>query len=624
MSFFRFGIFSMFLLGSICASGQLKIYPIKQEVSKKNKSINAKTESTTIFLPIWDDFSQSQGQPDSTIWFESENVFVNGGLGLQPPSLNVASFDGLQADGTPYLGSASSTGLTDVLTSCPIDLTVHSPADSIYLSFFYQFSGLGEVPDAADSIRLQFYNSTDSVWNTIWPNTDQPLVRDGEFKQVLLPVADPKYFTDAFQFRFQAFGRQSGPFDVWNVDYIYINEDRNFNSTAYPDRSIVSKLTSPFLNNYTSIPVAHFNDTLQNTSIVISNLDIDERSGQDVNFDVTTQVTHFNDSVVSDQFIFNESSEILRIDLGAYETRALPTSAPRSALNVDADSTKIEVFITLNSGDEDDTDGDEFKNFPLTNFNRNDTTTATFNLKDYYAYDDGEAEAAIGLITSGRRLAYQYEKLGDTLNYLIAFDIYFPYVNSSPNGKSIDLMVWSDIDTAQNSDEVMLREPISISVKPGLNQFTRFELQNPAFIEDSIFYIGFRQNTTEVVAVGLDKNSDTRDRVFFNVSGKWEVNKNISGNMMMRPVFGPEPETITDIPEVNEKVIRIYPNPTKGTLRIANYTGPFEILSMDGRLMIREELNEGNTVDISNLPTGLYLVKLIREDKVITRKIIKQ
>jgi len=621
--------FCFLLLTSVFASqafAQLTMYPI-QKASKSNKvKSTARTQANTLTLPVWDDFSTSFNEPDTSIWVDSESVFINSGLGLQPPSINVASFDGLQSDGSPYSNNESSQGKTDSLTSCPIDLSAFSAANDIYLSFFYQFGGLGDNPEAPDSLRVEFYDQANAEWITVWPRGGAELDRSGDFVQVILPVDDDVYFTDGFQFKFQSFGRQSGPFDVWNVDYVYLNEGRSANDNSYPDRTVATPLNSIF-GTYTSIPKVHFSDSVMDGSFAVTNIDIDD-GFQAIDIDLTANITHYKDSAILSQFShsitgYDESNNpSYNLGPGDFSTIDLPGFIPKSSLLADADSTFIDFKVLVNTDD----DEDEEPIASVIDFRVNDSTNRTYKLKDYYSYDDGSAEIGAGLNTSGKRLAYEYTKLADTLNYLVAFDIYFPHVNTSPNGKSIDLMVWSEINTATNSSTVEYRETISISTVPGLNQFTRFELQSPVLISDSTFYIGYRQNTAAVVAIGLDKNTDTSDKMYFNVSGKWEVNETIAGSLMLRPVFGPEPTDVVGLPEPSFSELIVHPNPTSDILYIEKYSGNYEIVGIDGRThnAPSETIGEVTKLDLSNLPQGIYLLRLIKDGNLVSKKIIKQ
>ncbi len=619
----------LLLLVSATASAQLKLFPIKQEqhLAKNNRDF-ARTASNTITIPIFEEFSQSCNQPDTTLWQNSASVFISSGRGFQPPTLNVASFDGLQADGSPYSPISDSQGETDALTTCPIDISAFTATDNIYLSFFYQFGGLGESPDASDSLRVEFMDA-DSAWVTVWPAEGEALDRSGDFVQVILPVTADEYLHDAFRFKFQAFGRQSGPFDVWNVDYIFMNEGRNANDNSYPDRAIASQLSSVFSNNYSAVPRLHYKDSLRQGFFTITNLDIDDGS-QDYTINLKATITDYLDSAKTEatfsvkDYVPQPPSSPSSIAPGEINSIFIPGIVPESATNVVVDSTFITFDIKLNSKDSADRDSVEYTNFSITNFQVNDSTKQSFTMKDFYAYDDGTAEVGAGLNFSGNRLAYEYEILGDTLRDLIAFDIYFPFVNTSPNGKSVELMVWKRLDNQQSS--ILYKQQININVAQGLNKFTRFMLTEPVTLEDTTIYIGFRQISNGDLAVGFDKNKDTSDKIFFNLTGDWEQDPNTTGSLMMRPVFGEVEEVISGLPVFEKDQVRVYPNPVRDMLQVDGHFKNFTLLTMSGKTVIEQASGNSqiSSIDMSQLPKGLYLLKISTGLEIILKKIIKQ
>ena len=120
------------------------------------------------FLPFFDDFSQSNTYPDSTKWTDN-NVLMNAGFPVCPPNRKGATFDVLDADGKVYSYAISNAFVAEYLTSVRIRLDSImepeppplTPADSVYLSFYYQPQGNGNPPEAQDSLVLQFGTTTE-------------------------------------------------------------------------------------------------------------------------------------------------------------------------------------------------------------------------------------------------------------------------------------------------------------------------------------------------------------------------------------------------------------------------------------------------------------------------------
>ncbi|MBM3410599.1 MAG: hypothetical protein FJY18_03085, partial [Bacteroidetes bacterium] len=120
----------------------------------------------TLNLPLVDDFSRPDLWPSPSIWTDN-HVFMNTDLAISPPTLGVATFDGLNAAGRAYDTVPSSRGVADQLTSQAVNLQNLSLADSVYLSFFWQPAGHGEQPESTDSLAVEFWGS-DSIWRVVW------------------------------------------------------------------------------------------------------------------------------------------------------------------------------------------------------------------------------------------------------------------------------------------------------------------------------------------------------------------------------------------------------------------------------------------------------------------------
>jgi len=102
--------------------------------------------------PFFEDFSQSNVVPNPNLW-QNSDVFVNTTIGISPPSIGMATFDGINEDGRPYGGGH---GPSDELTSTFIDLNAFSPADDVYFSYWVQPKGYGDRPEFIDSLVLEF------------------------------------------------------------------------------------------------------------------------------------------------------------------------------------------------------------------------------------------------------------------------------------------------------------------------------------------------------------------------------------------------------------------------------------------------------------------------------------
>ena len=68
--------------------------------------------------------------------------------------------------------------------------------------------------------------------------------------------------------------------------------------------------------------------------------------------------------------------------------------------------------------------------------------------------------------------------------------------------------------------------------------------------------------------VGLDKNNNTADEIYYYINNQWEQNNLIQGSLMIRPVFGDVENYLTTLNEDDNENISIYPNPSSGVFYI--------------------------------------------------------
>ncbi len=601
------------------------------EPKKKNPSART-TSLTAVNLPFWDDFSfnNSKYYLNDTLWENSNSVWVNTGMGINTPTLKVATFDGLDSLGKPYNTiDMNAKGYADKMISRPMrtDLITGSRRDSAYIFFMYEYAGYGESPDPGDELSLWLKDNYNR-WTNIWSITYDSLSSDSVFIPVKIPFpADhdsTTYFFDNFQIQFRNFGRLTGPFDGWNLDYVYVSNGRKQYSPIYsdfPDRAIVTPMSSLF-KQYRSIPAKHFladpASLLTNPSFVARNMRFDFL--QPVNYNSRYKLTSRLNKVVT-------ASDTITLDVGAGGNGIGPGSSKSFSLNnlpdvsgVDpaSDSVAIRVEIKLNSGDDQDkqtvwdpniskliTKGDHdstvYKNI---HFSYNDTTATNFILKDYYAYDDGDAEYAASLTTPGSRALYRYDLKYSQPDTLKAVDIYFTH-SGDESSQVIKLLVMDSL----RDDVTAFYLPQDVVVnRTERNKFTRITL-SPAVLVSDHFYIGWQQSTAVLVGIGLDYSSDSGGKISVNFGGAWQPNQDVHGNLMIRPVFGNAPLIVTAIDA--EKTIHAYPNPNKGSFTVDGNPSHLMITDIAGRQISFSQENdlEKTTIQILTANPGMYVLR---------------
>lgn len=605
------------------ALSQLREYAITPD--KHHSTAGSRTSEVTLKLPFWEDFyTIGDGTPSDSLWQNSDDVLVNDYYGYLPPTAGVATFDGLDYNGSPYSTDPESSERTDRLTSGFIDLSAHSPADDIYISLFYQFGGYGETPETNDGDRLiiEFKNES-GEWEQALVISRQENQQPTQFYQVLIAVDDPVFFHDNFQFAIQSFGNQSGPFDIWNVDYIYMNANRSSADTYYPDRAVKKGLTGIF-TDYAAIPRSHvnFSRDFKAPYYLLGNMyDLFQTYRQKVSITVaqkddTTTVDYPQTQQGTNSPIFPDEIDTVKLPFDITSNGFPP---------VDSNVYRIDYEIAVNTFDNRLDSGNYHVRYEPIDFRINDTIRQSFLIGDFYAYDDGFAEAAAGLQVAGNKLAYRFSLKNVDSTYIHAVDINTVYSGESGLGKSLDLHVWSSKDGKPANE--LYTERITLKGDNSQSSFSRYEFARPPLVKDT-FYIGFTLNSSGRTPIGLDKNTNNSDKLLENIDGNWfPVGDRITGSLMMRPVIGTKPnDAVTGTEkETEENHLQVYPNPSAdGTIFIKGKgkVSSVDVLDISGKKMLFQKLMNKELTELYIPHRGVYILHIISEGKQFYRKII--
>ena len=604
--------------------GQLGLLPIDQSSDSFNARISSSnTTNDTISLPFWDDFSQ--GYLDTTKWLFGNDVYINNTQSINPPTMFVATFDGVNQFGRSYVEGSEYNGAGDSLVSLPIDLTL-VPIDrrnTVFLSFFWELKGFGEIPNENDSLRLQFF-ARDSSWITqdINPSSDHLSLLGGlvnlsfdgdsvlQFQQVIIPVLDPIYFHQGFKFRFQSFSSLAGVYDSWHIDYIYLNSNRSINDTFHFDRAISGSTTS-LLYPYLSIPLDQFSQNpsafLGFETVVLSNLD---NTFHPARFSYQIQ-NLTSGSLGSRNFIVPDDMRPGEIGRAiSIENFNLPSMS--------GDSIVLETITTYITGDKqlfeevDQVTGDTV--FLSPDLAINDTLRNQYTLYNYLAYDDGSAELAAGIpLRQGQIAVAFYLPTPDTLTDVL---INFPAISPSSVGQSIELRVWTDLD-----DLAILRQFGGTIESKARDEFQVFTLNTPVIVRDT-FYLGFVQETDNYIGVGFDKNNlGGMDKIYTNTNFNWVKNTVQQGSLMIRPVFRDAGDFVLGHQEEFTSTL-FYPNPAFDYIYFKAPFNLIKIYNLNGQVLT--SCTNCQSLNIASIPAGTYLVTQFSKDRMLTQKLIKK
>lgn len=533
----------------------------------------------------------------SKIWADNY-AYHNYRFAVNPRSLGVVSFDGLDENGFPYEIGTSITNYADRLTSKPIDLSGNLASDSIYFSFLYQAQGFGDIPEVSDSLVLEFYAKDLEQWFRMWSSNGsatQP------FKVAHISLTENKYFKKGFQFRFRNYGSLTGALDHFHIDCVHLRTASNHNDTLFKDFSFVYPLHS-LLKTYTSVPWDHYKNSSGNKMTDSLKVELYNGSTTAENY-LDGLVTFSNNSVLGGSYIlpgFNLSE--LQIN---YSPRSFNESYHdlTSGNYFDKTLTGIQQQFNVKASA-----SAQFPNDPI-----NDSTSFIQKFYNFYSYDDGSAEAAFGPTGSQSRLAVRFDAYES--DSLIGVNLHFVPSVVDVSNKLFLLTVWSEIDgepgdVLYQDDVFNPRTPI---YPTGNNQFvTYYFLDTIKVAVNTSFFVGWRQLDVERLNLGLDRNLDFSSKIKFSVDGAatW-LTSPFPGSAMIRPVFSTNLDNYININEINSiNNIFVFPNPTTNTIEInLPDLNQFEKILCDqaGRIIFRTFENK---LDLSDLKTGIYFLKV--------------
>ncbi|MFC3881721.1 T9SS type A sorting domain-containing protein [Algoriphagus namhaensis] len=604
----RAAVLSIFLWASIGlgnATAQfVEFGPLHRIKAKPSSLSGANSRITeTLSIPFWEDFSKGI----DTLKWAPEGASYTETIGINPPSIGMLLLNGVDENGRPYSFVNIDQGVTDQFTSKTIDLSGIPSAEqnSLFLSFFWQAGGRAEYPDEGDQLSLQVQNEEGS-WITIWfvrGSADHP--RE-EFTQAFVPIL-PELQHAEFKFRFVARGRQSGPFDSWLVDYIYLNTNRNPEETDYPDRS----LTVPNrlrLGDFGAYPL----------ELLASN---QERIWSLVSNEFQNLEDRFRAMEYSIQISDPESGIVLPINTNtpfnpvpnALERRKFE-SLPFDEIPVPQLETDLILKTTLLSGDDllFESIGGDTTRFESVDFRENDTVKTTFPIRDFFAYDNGSADYSAGINQRAGQLAVEYNTPEEV--YLKGISINF--TNPNQGEQAIDILVWKELDQAP----IFRREDL-IPRFPTSDSLVYFSLDTNIVVSGT-FYVGYAQFTDDFVYVGLDKLNDTGEKIFYNVSQTWVQNEEVSGSILIRPhVTLATPFVENELPEEN---LRVFPNPVRNKLEVEGAFSEVRIFDPFGReiFLEREQGQKGEIINFNGQRPGIYILQVLTEAGLQTHRIL--
>ena len=585
---------------------ELMINPILFE--NKRTHIESKFIITPPFI---DDFSYLSVHPDTILW-QDNSVFINRNYGINPITIGVATFDGLNSFGRPYdMGSTGNNSENaDTLTSQRIDL---SNIDSAYFLFYYQPQGLGNDPQLSDSLILEFSYGNDTlgdiIWKTIWKKEGSSYY---DFQKFIYIFTDPQYLTNEFYFRFRNLASVTGNFDHWNIDYVKLDEYNNPLDTSNLNDVSFIRNTPNLLSRYKEMPWIHFvNDVIPEMN---DSIDVILRNNTLINQSIDYRYDVYkNDNLVFHYPVLGGVNSTRNVDVppyinsGLYSFNSPPVMISDQIFPVS--SSDSAEFIFRNS-----------INTPPNDFKMNDTVFHTQRFYSHFCYDDGSAESAYGINSQGAKIAYEFKlNRPDSIRMI---QIKFVEMQDDLEDNNFVLTIWKNNNGVPG--QVAYKDTVEIEYG-NRGDFTNYYLKNGVGLVGT-FFVGWEQTTNDILNLGFDKNSLANNFMFYNIGSGW-VNSQFPGSWMIRPVVNYDYPLVSSLSNNSSNInVEIYPNPFTQMTSIYfenSQRRQINVYDLMGR-NIRSVFTSDIKLDLHKeyLNRGIYFVQIIEGNMTEIKKII--
>ncbi len=545
--------------------------------------------------------------PDNSLrpWilWEDDDAYVNNTFPVAPPTIGVATLDGMDRTGYPYEPlNPNLNGSADKLTSVPIDLA-YPASDSVYLSFFCEPIGRSgdDLAHAEDSLYLELYAPDENAWYPVWsaPGTAPP----DQFRQVMVPITEVKFLKDGFRMRFRNDATLGGMVDQWHIDYVRLDRNRTAADTVLQDVAFVYQ-EAGLLQSFTSVPYAKF--ITAPASYMAQQVNLEQRNNDTQDKFITWgyEVNSGCGWAASRSGYGNNISN----NAGSNFNSVHPVNSGADPLVYDLSGCADAAFVTTKFWTNATPDACAY----------NDTMRYRQEISNYYAYDDGTAEAGYSLNAAGAMQAYRFDTQGE--DSLRALRLYFapiftydpPPVNDPVNGSFI-ITVWKSLDP-----EVVLFQNLSFSSPQyrlwGPDNFMEYPLDSTIAV-DGTFYVGWVQTNDTRMNLGMDKNRNNQNKMFYKVGQGWATSGQ-QASWMMRPVMVAAADPFAGVGgEQAPAAFTLYPNPAGDAFRLnmeghAGQVAEVALLDPMGRT-VRRYAGTATDLSVQDVATGLYVVRLI-------------
>ncbi len=641
--------FLVFLVLGVALQAQVVLVPAQNRIQDP-KAMRAFDQAKqhqagareTLTLPFIDDFSSPGPYPDASLWVENQ-VFVNTDYAVEAPSIGMASFDGLDASGSPY---NKGFGPSDTLTSMPIDMT-GADTNTLCFSYYLQAGGLTFRPENVD-VMLVLFSADGENWEEM-QRIERNMLNGANFTFFSFKPIPVHFLTDKFQFRFVNYSDNAGIRDVWNLDYVRLKHQFQADLSVETDVALTQPPSFLF-RRYSRIPsrqlIGNVEKELQTgIKIGINNQFVSKLQAQNSTFSGSRQS--------NGQTIILEETLLEVPPISAVNQRDLDPGQHSFENPIKADIGSIAQRIESELTDQQQ-DGYVFMtqyafeqaSESIDKLIQNNTATRLNFVDQTYAYDDGTAEVNIGLEAASTNdrlaLALAYDlNISDTIQ---AIQSVIPRFEDGESSKAFRLAIWGanltdgPIFTSDELKPVYANEALEIDTLQGI---TNYRLRGSEGQDTFIllpagkFHIGWLQESTTGLGAtfGYDRNSTLgKEHLFYFDGSNWTGladNSNFDGSLIMRPVLSGKYISNTSVANIpaNVEEVNWYPNPSTDIIQLTHGSisehATIYIMDAEGRIVRKSAYQP--QVNLAGLSSGKYVILILdaQRNKLFKDEIIK-
>lgn len=489
-------------------------------------------------------------------------------------------------------------------------------------------SAVGRTSDGGKTIQIltkATLGQPNGNWFTMWSSVNDSIPNNAFVRRVI-SINKQRYLSNGFRFRFinhaslstdESTARAE---DFWHIDYVYLNSEISSNNTDVPDLAFTTPL-QPFYKDYYSVPFKHAKSL----------------GPQDFENELYLSSKNFSNSQRQVNRFFGYTNNVTKKDSSIYLNNPpfFPKEFVEDTFQLKQKELDIDIYDFLLEDFAQDSSSQTFRVFFKDDENTitepyrwNDTISYSQNFFNYYAYDDGSAEAGFGLRGGEMlRAAYKFDVLqSDTLR---AIDIYFNETQYSTS-ISFNLCIWAPDESNSSIPGELIYIDYAKKRKrsSGIFNFTRYEIDPDKIVDETQkvlvtgkkFFIGWQQPKDVSLNIGVDLNTRKASLVYQNFGFEWEPSL-LTHPLMIRPVVGSElPVNIKD-QDIKEIKLVIHPNPASETIYFDEELKSIEIYNITGQKLTS---TYGSFADVRDFPSGIYSIKAINfNNQQLVGKFIK-